>query len=132
MTDAPSTGEARGFPSSRPRAGSRNGELGFEKACRGGATHREPKRAILFRREGSPFGQLHRSSTCCGATTGVLKYGGGDYPMEPGRKPRPGTERTEGGYIGTQRDSRRKRKRLPAYWPPLTWPPGHHSQGSTP
>ena len=52
--------------------------------------------------------------------------------MEPGKKPRPGTERTEGGYNNTQRDSRRKRKRLPAYWPSLTWPPGHHSQGSTP
>ena len=69
---------------------------------------------------------------CCGATTGVLKYGGGGHPMEPGKRPRPGTERTEGGNISTQRDSRRKRKRLPAYWPPLTWPPGHYSQGSTP
>ena len=51
--------------------------------------------------------------------------------MEPGKKPRPGTERTEGGNISTQRDSRRKRKRLPVYWPPLTWPPGQISQGST-
>ena len=52
--------------------------------------------------------------------------------MDPGKSPRPGTERTEGGYTSTQRDIRREQKRLPAYWPPLTWPPGHQSQSYDP